>query len=255
MKLSYRIYGEGKPVLIFHGLFGMSDNWQGFAKLLAEQGYQVITADLRNHGLSPHDDMHDYFSMASDVASLIQDLNLVQPVVIGHSMGGKMTLSLINSFSSLVGKAIVIDIAPYQYPVHHREIIDTLLSIDLTTITRRSEAEKIMNEAIDDYGTRQFLLKNLHWRTPEQMDWRFNLKTLNEQIEEVGASTWPATMVNTPILFVKGANSGYLDDARFSEIKSWYPNAQFVSIEGAGHWVHADKPKELLNEVLKFISE
>lgn len=253
MKLRYRVYGEGRPVLIFHGLFGMSDNWQSFARQLADKGYQVITADLRNHGSSPHDDVHDYHSMAMDVVELINDLGLDKPVVIGHSMGGKMTLSLINSFPEKVGKAIVIDIAPYQYPVHHREIIDTLLSIDLTSITRRSEAEKIMNDAIDDYGTKQFLLKNLHWKTPEQMDWRFNLKTLNEQIEEVGASTWPSVEVDTPLLFIKGENSGYIEDARYAEIRSWYPNAQFVGIAGAGHWVHAEKPLELLNAVLNFI--
>jgi pimeloyl-ACP methyl ester carboxylesterase len=100
----------------------MSDNWQSFARQLSEKGYQVITADLRNHGLSPHDDVHDYPSMAADVAELIADLNLHQPVVIGHSMGGKMTLSLINSFPHLVSKAVVIDIAPYQYPVHHRRL-------------------------------------------------------------------------------------------------------------------------------------
>jgi len=214
---------------------------------------RLLLLDLRNHGLSPHDDVHDYYSMAADVAELIADLNLHHPIVIGHSMGGKMTLSLINNFPGLVSKAVVIDIAPYQYPVHHREIIDTLLSIDLSKITRRSEAEKIMNDAIDDYGTKQFLLKNLHWKTPEQMDWRFNLKTLNEQIEEVGSSTWPSLQIETPVLFVKGGNSGYIEDARFSEIKSWYPNAQFVTIDGAGHWVHAEKPTALLNEVLKFI--
>ena len=253
MKLSYRVYGEGRPVLIFHGLFGMSDNWQIFARMLAEKDYQVITADLRNHGLSPHDEAHDYTSMAADAAELIVDLKLQQPVVVGHSMGGKMTLSLINSFPHLVSKAVVIDIAPYQYPVHHREIIDTLLSIDLSTIKRRSEAEKVMNDAIDDYRTKQFLLKNLHWKTPAQMEWRFNLNTLNEQIEEVGNATWPSVLVNIPVLFMKGGNSGYIEDARFSEIKSWYPNAQFVSIEGAGHWVQADKPHELLEAVLKFI--
>ncbi len=253
MKLSYRVYGEGRPVLIFHGLFGMSDNWQSFARMLAEKGYQVITADLRNHGLSPHDEVHDYTSMAADVAELIADLNLQQPVVIGHSMGGKMALTLINSYANLVSKAIVIDIAPYQYPVHHREIIDTLVSIDLSKITRRSEAEKLMSDAIDDYGTRQFLLKNLHWKTPEQMDWRFNLKTLNEHIEEVGTATWPSVIIDTPVLFVKGSNSGYIEEARFSEIKNWYSNLQFVSIEGAGHWVQADKPHELLEAVLKFI--
>jgi pimeloyl-ACP methyl ester carboxylesterase len=77
---------------------------------------------------------------------------------------------------------------------------------------------------------------------------------LNEQIEEVGASTWPSVIIDTPVLFVKGGNSGYIEDARFSEIKSWYPNAQFVNIEGAGHWVHAEKPQELLGEVLKFIN-
>ena len=253
MKLSYRVYGEGRPVLIFHGLFGMSDNWQIFARMLAEKGYQVITADLRNHGLSPHDEVHDYTSMAADVTELIADLNLQQPVVIGHSMGGKMALTLINSYLNLISKAIVIDIAPYQYPVHHREIIDTLLSIDLSKITRRSEAEKLMSDAIDDYRTRQFLLKNLHWKTSKQMYWRFNLKTLNEHIEEVGTATWPSVIIDTPVLFVKGSNSGYIEEARFSEIKNCYSNLQFVSIEGAGHWVHAEKPLELLNEVLKFM--
>lgn len=254
IKMNYRIIGNGKPVLIFHGLFGLSDNWQGFAKQLAENNYQVILVDLRNHGHSTHDSIHNYPAMAMDIANLIDDLNLVNPIIIGHSMGGKATLQLINDYPTYVKKAIVIDIAPYQYPVHHREILDALLSVDLQQIKSRGEAEKILLSAIDDVATRQFLLKNLYWKTTEQLAWRFNLNALNDSIEEIGASTWPSVQNTTDVLFVKGENSGYIDVSRWNEIKQWYPNAELVEIAGAGHWVQAEKPLELLNAILQFLN-
>lgn len=254
IKLNYRILGSGRPVLIFHGLFGLSDNWQGFAKQLAEKNYQVILCDLRNHGQSPHDSVHNYPAMAMDIANLIDELNLIDPVVIGHSMGGKATLQLVNDYPTYVKKAIVIDIAPYQYPVHHREILDTLLAVDLNVVKSRGEAEKILLNGIDDLATRQFLLKNLYWETTGQLAWRFNLNTINASIEEIGASTWPFVENNSEILFVKGENSGYIDLSRWTEIKQWYPNAQLVEIAEAGHWVQAEKPLELLNAILDFLN-
>ncbi|HOS47231.1 MAG TPA: alpha/beta fold hydrolase [Bacteroidia bacterium] len=253
MKLKYRIVGEGRPVMIFHGLFGMSDNWQSFAKKLADVGYQVVLGDLRNHGHSPHSEVHNYTAIAADIAELISDLNLIHPDVIGHSMGGKSTLQLINDFPGLVRKAVVVDIAPYQYPVHHREILDALLSVDLEIVKRRGEAEKILTDKIDDFGTRQFLLKNLYWETPDQLAWRFNLKGLNRDIDEVGEPTWPSLQNDTPVLFVRGEMSGYVEESRFNEILQWYPNAEFATIEGAGHWVHADKPDELLHTIEDFL--
>jgi len=253
MKLNYRIIGEGQPVLIFHGLFGMSDNWQSFARKLSELGYQVIVGDLRNHGHSPHDDQHDYPAIAADIAELISDLNLINPDIIGHSMGGKSTLQLINDLPGLVRKAVVVDIAPYRYPVHHREILDALLSVDLSIVKRRAEAEMILTDKIDDLGTRQFLLKNLYWESPDQLAWRFNLNSLNRNIDEVGEPTWPSVQNDTPVLFVRGGMSGYVDESRYGEILQWYPNAKFVTIDRAGHWLHADKPDELLHTVDDFL--
>ena len=230
----------------------MSDNWQSFGRQLAEKGYQVILVDLRNHGHSPHSTVHSYPSMAADVAELISDAGLHDPIVMGHSMGGKVTMQLLCDFPGLISRAIVVDIAPWKYPVHHREILDALLSVDLQKIKTRAAAEAILAEGIDDNGIRQFLLKNLYWKTPEQLAWRFNLTVIDEQIEEVGEPTWPAVPVMVPVLFVKGENSGYIDPYRMNEIEQWYPNAELINIPGAGHWVHADQPTLLLEEVAAF---
>ncbi len=253
MKLHFRILGEGPAVLILHGLFGMSDNWLSFGRQLSERGFQVILADLRNHGHSPHAPVHNYTVMAQDLAALIGDLSLVQPVVLGHSMGGKATMQALCDFHGLIGKAIIVDIAPWKYPVHHREILDALLSIDFSKIKTRRQAEEILERDIHEFSIRQFLLKNLYWKTPEQLAWRFNLHTLNEQIDEVGEPTWPSVPVTTPVLFVKGENSGYIDPFRFNEIKQWYPKAELAEIPDAGHWVHAENAAGLLGEVEHFI--
>lgn len=231
----------------------MSDNLQGLAKLLAASGFRVILADMRNHGHSPHNDHHTYPAMASDLAGLIHELGSHRPLIAGHSMGGKAVLQLLNHHPEIVSRAIVIDIAPWKYPVHHREILDALLSVNLNSISKRSEAETVLNEAIDDWGTRQFLLKNLYWKSESQLEWRFNLKALDEQIEEVGEPTWPAVPVSTPLLFIKGERSGYIDPFRFNEILQWYPKAELAEIHGAGHWVHADKPQELAETMSQFL--
>ncbi len=253
MKLHHRIIGAGPEVFIFHGLFGMSDNWQSFGKQLADKGFKVILSDLRNHGHSGHAPEHNYPVMAQDIAELIHDLGAQQPVVMGHSMGGKATMQVLCDFPGLLSKAIIVDIAPWKYPIHHREILDALLSIDLNIVKTRKEAEDILERDIEEFSIRQFLLKNLYWKTPEQLAWRFNLHVIDQQIDEVGEPTWPAVPVTTPVLFVKGENSGYIDPFRFNEIENWYPNAELVEIPNAGHWVHAENAMSLLKETVDFL--
>jgi esterase len=255
MKLFFRRTGSGKPVVLLHGLFGMSDNLQGFAKLLAEKGFEIFSADLRNHGQSPHHQEHSYAAMAEDVAELIADNHLDRPLVIGHSMGGKVVLQLLNSHPEIVSAAVVIDIAPYEYPVHHREIIDGLKSLDLDAIKTRGEAESKLKESIRDINTRQFLLKNLYWKTDTQLAWRFNLQVIDAQIENVGEATWPDKPLQIPVCFIAGEKSNYIDPERQDEIMQHYPLAEFVTIAGAGHWIHAEKPVELTNAVLEFLSK
>lgn len=253
MKLHFRTIGEGKPLVLAHGLFGLSDNLTLFAKMLAVVGYKVYLADMRNHGHSPHAPEHDYPSMAEDLREFILDHQLEHPIVIGHSMGGKAVLQLANFYPQLIKAAVVIDIAPYSYPVHHREIIDALKSVDLNTITTRSQAEAVLQTSIDDYGTRQFLLKNLYWKH-EKLEWRFNLSVIDKQIEAIGADTWPATVNEIDVLFVRGTKSNYIKPEREAEIRERYPNAKFSAIEGAGHWVHAEKPNELVAACLIFLN-
>ncbi|MBK9318092.1 MAG: alpha/beta fold hydrolase [Bacteroidetes bacterium] len=253
MKLHYRILGEGVPILILHGLFGMSDNWQSFARSLADNGFKVILPDLRNHGHSPHDPFHSYPLMAQDIAGLIKENHLHSPVVLGHSMGGKVCLQLLNDHPGLIQKGIVVDIAPWRYPIHHREILDALLAVHILHIHSRKEAETVLDDAIHDSGIKQFLLKNLYRKGDNHFAWRFNLNIIKEQIEEVGEPTWPRDQISTPVLFIKGEKSGYIDPFRMNEILQWYPNAELVNIPNAGHWVHAEQPQLLLEEVLHFL--
>lgn len=252
MELKFRVIGEGRPLLLLHGLFGMSDNLTLFAKLLAEKGFAVYLTDLRNHGHSPHDSLHNYPVMAADVVQLIHANQLNHPIVVGHSMGGKVAMQLANDFPEIPGVVVVIDIAPYHYPVHHREILDALLSVDLTTTKARSEAEAVLKQSIQDYGTLQFLLKNLHWKD-EKLAWRFNLQAIDLQIESIGEATWPDSVNELPICFIRGSKSKYIDPSREGEILAHFPNAKFATIEGAGHWVHAEKPQELLTAVISYL--
>lgn len=253
MKLHYRIIGEGNPVLLLHGLFGMSDNLQSFGRQLAEKNHQVIIVDLRNHGQSPHDEVHSYQAMADDIIELMQNLNLNKVDIIGHSMGGKVVLKLLNSHAEKINKAVVIDIAPWFYPVHHREILDALLSIDLNILRTRKEVERALGEKIKDQGTLFFLLKNLYWLAPDQLAWRFNLHAINRQIEVIGEDTWPDQVISTPVLFIRGEKSNYIDPYRMNEITKWYPQADLTEIKNSGHWVHAENPADLLAVVGEYI--
>lgn len=252
MLLHHRILGEGKPLILLHGLFGMSDNLQGFAKMLAENGFRVILPDLRNHGHAFHADEHTYQAMADDIRQLVTALKIDKPVIIGHSMGGKVAMKYLNNYQDEVSDLVVIDIAPYYYPVHHTEILDALNSIDINAINSRSEAEKILMDQLGDNSTIQFLMKNMY-RKDEGYKWRFNLPVLTRDIENVGEDTIPAPPVYKEVLFIKGSKSGYIRDHRIQEIKNAYPNYKLVSINDSGHWVHAEKPKELLEAILEFI--
>lgn len=255
MKLHYRKTGQGKTVIILHGLFGSSDNWQTFGKNLAEKGYHVIMADLRNHGLSPHDDHFSFEVMAEDVKEILVNEKLPEAVLMGHSLGGKVAMKFAELYPDLLSGLIVIDIAPKQYPVHHREILDTLLSVDTSKINSRSAVEEILKSGIHDPSTLQFLMKNLYWKEKDRLDWRFNLKVLNEKIENVGTKITYTHPFAKPTLFIKGEKSDYIayDDER--EIYELFSNVEVVTAPGAGHWVHADNPAWLLSMVIGFLQK
>lgn len=245
MNLHHRILGEGIPVFIFHGLFGMNDNWQSFGKQLMELGFQVVLTDLRNHGHSPHANSHDYSGMAEDIAELMKDFDAPR-LAIGHSMGGKAVLKTLNLFPGLVHAAVVVDIAPWEYLPKHNTVINALNAVDLNTLADRKTAEAVLISRLNDVSTVQFLAKNLYRSTSEQFSWRFNLGTLNKNMHRIGEAVWPDSPVHTPVLFVRGECSDYIEPERFDEVRTNYPEAELAAIPDAGHWIHAEQPRALL---------
>jgi esterase len=253
MKLAYRKYGSGQPLIILHGLFGQSDNWNTHAKLFAEQNFEAYTVDMRNHGLSPHSDNFSYQLMSDDVVELITDNNLNNVILLGHSMGGKVAMQFAIAHPQLLNKLIVADMAPKYYPPHHTKIIAGLKSVDFKNIKSRREVESVLADYISDMGTKQFLLKNLYWKTDTELAWRFNLKSIAESIENMGEVTIANSSCETPALFIRGEKSKYILDEDIILIKQLFTNSTFETIAGAGHWLHADKPKEFFECVMRFI--
>lgn len=263
MKLFYRKIGEGQPLIILHGLFGQSDNWNSFGKQFAEQGFAVYLADMRNHGLSPHSDVWNYQAMSDDILELINDNHLTKDgkiILLGHSMGGKIAMLFAMQHPELIDKLIVVDVAPKQYPPHHQDVISGLNAVDLNELKTRKEAEVILSRYINDFGTKQFLLKNLYWKENEEnpsvspsFEWRFNLNVIAENIDKIGEAIPLDTICMTPTLFIRGAKSNYILDEDLRSIQNTFPNSTVKTIENAGHWVHVEQPKAFTECVLNFI--
>lgn len=254
MQLAFREYGSGPPLIILHGLFGQSDNWNTLAKRFSENGFHVFTLDLRNHGLSPHSNEWDYILMAEDLKEFITAHDLQNPIIIGHSMGGKVAMFFALQNPTIASKLIVADIAPRAYEPHHDVVLKALNAVDFSVIKSRKEAEAIMNEYIDDFGTKQFLLKNIYWKDSENglMDWRFNLKVIDKEYQNIGVEV-PDSSSNIEALFIRGAKSNYICDSDLADIEHRFPNYKLVTIPDSGHWIHAEKPNEFFEEVIKFI--
>lgn len=250
MKLHYRELGEGQPFIILHGLFGFSDNWQTHAKKLAEY-YRVILVDLRNHGHSDWSEDFSYEIMADDVKELCDDLHLTDIIMLGHSMGGKTAMFFAQKHESLLEKLIVVDMGIKSYPMHHDHILAGLKSLDLEALKSRSEAEKILAKNIDSDGVRQFLLKNIYWKEKGKMAWRMNIPVLEREMPTILGSL-PEGESFVPTLFIRGALSQYVIDEDIPSIEEAFPDSELVTIENAGHWVHAENPDAFLEAVLGF---
>ena len=260
MKLFYRSLGKGQPLLILHGLWGASDNWLPVARLL-EGRFQVILPDLRNHGQSPHDPLMDYAALGEDVLQLVESLQLPRPLCLaGHSMGGKTVMRLLLHERGLAARAAVIDIAPKRYEGHariHRELLKQAERIPLDTLGTREELRQCLEGRFAQEEMRQFYLKNIR-RDGQGFAWKVNLDALRHNMHAVMGweEETPALPVRTPVLFVKGEESGYLkeEDARLAQEK-YFPCAAFVSIPHARHSIHADQPEALARVLEGFFAD
>ena len=253
MILNSRIEGEGKPMVIIHGFLGMNDNWKSLGTQFAAQGFQVHALDLRNHGKSFHSSDFSYEIMAEDVKQYCEFYQLTDVVLLGHSMGGKVAMLLASTYPDLVSKLIVADIGPKYYAPHHQTILEGLSAIDFSEKPSRSDAEEIVSRYIKDFGTRQFLLKNLYWETPEQLAFRFNLPVFIEKIDVVGTALPFENTFAKPTLFLRGDKSDYIQDADFETISHHFPDSKIETIKNAGHWLHAENPKDFYDTVMRFL--
>lgn len=250
MKLFHRILGEGQPLLILHGLFGHSDNWQTHAKKLAEY-YQVILIDQRNHGHSDWSDTFSYDLLAEDLHELITDLGLQKIILLGHSMGGKTVMRYAQLYPEGIEKLIVVDMGVKAYPPHHTDILEGLSKVDLTVVKSRSEVEAILLPYVPVDGTRQFLMKNLYWKEKTQLAWRMNVPVLEREMEAILAAV-PSDEVMIQTLFIRGALSRYITDEDIPELEDQFPDSDVITVPNAGHWVHAEAPEAFINTVLEF---
>lgn len=254
MKLFFREYGEpGNPaIIILHGLFGSSDNWMPQAKLLSS-AYHVIVADLRDHGQSPHSNEFNYKAMVSDLHEFVTDNNITNPVVLGHSMGGKAAMNFAVAYPDKLATLIVVDIAPRAYNLEHYTIAEGMNALAIDTLPSRNAADEALANYVPEPDVRQFLLKNLQRKPEGGFTWKINLPVITEQLGNVGVDLqYPGTF-NKPTLFIRGKRSSYIRDEDFKHITEIFPAAKIETME-TGHWVQAEKPGEFVELVRKFLS-
>lgn len=252
MKLNFNKYGEGKPMLIFHGLFGSGDNWTTHAKKWAEYGFCVYTIDQRNHGRSFHSDEMNYNLMRDDAIDFIASENLRDVILMGHSMGGKTVMHVAKEIEFLIEKLVVVDMGIKRYPRHHDAVFQALHSVPIDLITSRAEAEEIFAKTSIDKATQLFLLKNLYWKEPGKLDWRFNLESLERNIDEILAEVSLENPIQIPTLFIKGELSNYIVSEDHGLLKKQFPKSRISEVKNSGHWPHAESPDFFFQEVLDF---
>ncbi|PPB81851.1 pimeloyl-ACP methyl ester carboxylesterase [Albidovulum inexpectatum] len=252
--LNFDEYGAtnpGTPIMIVHGLFGSARNWGAIARRLASD-HRVIVPDMRNHGRSFHADTHRYEDLAADLAELIEHVGV--PVdLVGHSMGGKAAMQLVLTRPDLLRRLVVADIAPVGYGHSQSHLIRAMRNLDLNGLTLRSEADKRLAADIESPQVRAFLLQSLDLKS-DPPRWLLNLDVLDREMQHI--TGWPGTQgrFEKPTLFLAGANSDYVLPQHRDTIKDLFPHAVIARIADAGHWLHAEKPREFEDAVRTFLS-
>ena len=242
-----------RPLIILHGLFGFSGNWRSLGRALSTNS-EVICVDLRNHGQSPWSDQMSYIDMADDVAHLIESLDIAPPILLGHSMGGKVAMQLVLQGTVDIQSAIVADIAPISYQHSHEPLILAMRSVDFEYVKSRSEVETVLSRSVQDAGLLGFLMQNVI-RSETGYRWRINLDSIEENMSHLlGFPSIEATSA-MPTLFIRGALSDYIQPDHEKMLKEIFTASRLETIDEAGHWLHAEQPKRFLEIVRRFIDE
>ena len=257
MKLNFKLLpnesSSDSVVVILHGLFGSLDNWLTVGKNLAKN-HTVYLVDQRNHGNSPHSDEFNYPLMANDLLEFISDHRLKGIHLIGHSMGGKTAMFFGVKYAEYLASLVIVDIAPRYYPPHHQEILKGFKAVDPSTLSSRDQAVQRISTVIKHPGIQQFLLKNLQREGQDTFSWKHNLPAIERNIVNIGMEIPQNLSFLGPSLFIAGSLSNYISESDIVDIKNHFPDAEIITISGAGHWVHAEKPAEIVETINEFIN-
>ena len=226
-----------------------------FGKKIAESGFEVYILDQRNHGQSPHHYAFNYYALTEDLVEFCEQQGIESPIVLGHSMGGKVAMRYTLENPHDVSALIVVDTSMRTYVSHtyHRTLIDAMKSVDFATVKSRAEVEDHLSGLIDSSRIRQFLLKNLFWKEKDLLAWRINLDVIDLNLDSMYDGVFYSTIFNKPALFVRGGKSDYIIEEDIPDIKKNFPNMDLATIDDGTHWVHADAPEEFYNHVSEFL--
>jgi len=266
MKLFYRKYGEGPPLIILHGLYGSSDNWVSVAKTISTR-FTVFLPDLRNHGQSPHNPIHDYNSMSSDIHELSEELGLGKYFLAGHSMGGKAAIFHAVKWPENLLGLLIADISPFalrgiktpEY-YHHREILQTIIQTNVSEAVKRDDIKLLLAEKISSPAVRGFIMKNLQRRPDGGFEWKINAPVLLKNLENImdglpGPVENQLSVTGFPVLFLKGERSDYIDDNDRINIMKLFPSAEVKTVKNAGHWIHTDNPDAIISAFISLLDD
>ncbi len=252
--LNSNVIGESnKHLIILHGFLGMGDNWKSVGKKISELGVCVHLIDQRNHGKSFWDNKFNYKVLASDLEKYLIKNKIYNPIIIGHSMGGKVAMKYALDGNNKIYKLIIVDISPKKYVFNYEIILKALDSLDFIKIKNRIQVENHLINFIDNYGIVQFLMKNLYWKSPGKLALKLNIEVLkncrNELISEINSNN---IFLNETI-FLKGQNSNYIDENDSKRILKLFPNSKIITVPDSGHWLHVDNPDFVINIISDLI--
>jgi len=255
MRLHFNSYGSASSqvLIILHGLLGSSDNWHSFGQRFGEH-FHTLVLDARNHGRSPHSESFNYQVMAEDVVEFMVQQNISSAALLGHSMGGKTAALTALLHPELVDKLVVVDIAPRSYQAHHDQVFNALTSLDLNAFKYRKDIDEALTSKIPEQTVRQFLMKNLGRDDSGGFRWKMNLEVIEKNYAQINEELPRDRQFNKPTLFIRGANSDYIQLDDLPLIGQLFPKMEIITVKNAGHWVHVDAQEEFSSAVLDFLS-
>jgi pimeloyl-ACP methyl ester carboxylesterase len=254
MNLYFQELGTGFPLVILHGIFGSGDNWLTLGRQFAAT-HRVFLVDQRNHGRSPWSDEFSYQQLADDLLAFCDAHGLEQIDLIGHSMGGKVSMLFALQHPSRVRRLVIVDIAPKEYQLNeHKHILVTLANFELANYATRTEIDQALATSLPEYSTRQFILKNIYRNEEQQFAWRLNVKGLQQNLQEIGKPLESTSRFLSPALFVNGGKSKYVQPEDHSRIRLLFPLSRIATVPQAGHWVHAEAPDALYALVSDYLA-